>query len=189
MDFFDKTILHAPIHVSLDSVAPTPIIHNATNTHKETVPVATGQGRLLSDRPKRHTRAPGYLSQYHFSLAQSNLALTPSPSSSPPVSYHISSVLAYDKLQSLYKFYALSYFSETEPTSFKYAMLSPNFRKATIEELQAMGENKTWTVEPLPPGKNVVGCKWVYTIKYNADGTVERYKARLVAKGSHSKKE
>ena len=34
-----------------------------------------------------------------------------------------------------------------------------------------------------PPGKNVVGCKWVFTIKYNSDGTVERYKARLVAKG------
>ena len=34
-----------------------------------------------------------------------------------------------------------------------------------------------------PPGKNVVGCKWAFTIKYNSDGTVERYKAHLVAKG------
>ncbi|KAG7560201.1 Zinc finger CCHC-type [Arabidopsis thaliana x Arabidopsis arenosa] len=32
-------------------------------------------------------------------------------------------------------------------------------------------------------GKNVVGCKWVFTIKYNPDGSVERYKARLVAQG------
>ncbi|XP_019156986.1 PREDICTED: uncharacterized protein LOC109153587 [Ipomoea nil] len=30
---------------------------------------------------------------------------------------------------------------------------------------------------------NIIGCKWVFRTKRNADGTVERYKARLVAKG------
>ena len=50
-------------------------------------------------------------------------------------------------------------------------------------EMDSMEVNKTWSVVSLPAGKNVVGCKWVFTIKYNADGTIERYKARLVAKG------
>ena len=36
---------------------------------------------------------------------------------------------------------------------------------------------------PLPPGKRPIGCKWVYRVKLNPDGTVERYKPRLVAKG------
>ena len=31
--------------------------------------------------------------------------------------------------------------------------------------------------------KKTVGCKWVFSIKYKADESVERYKARLVAKG------
>uniref|UniRef100_A0A2N9GL69 Reverse transcriptase Ty1/copia-type domain-containing protein n=1 Tax=Fagus sylvatica TaxID=28930 RepID=A0A2N9GL69_FAGSY len=36
-----------------------------------------------------------------------------------------------------------------------------------------------------PPNKNVVGCKWVYKLKHNSDGTIARYKAKLVAKGFH----
>ena len=35
----------------------------------------------------------------------------------------------------------------------------------------------------LPPGKSVVGCKWIYKIKTHFDGSIERYKARLIAKG------
>jgi hypothetical protein len=35
----------------------------------------------------------------------------------------------------------------------------------------------------LPPDKETTSCRWVYKIKFNADGTIERYKARLVAKG------
>ena len=32
-------------------------------------------------------------------------------------------------------------------------------------------------------GKKMVGCKWIFSIKYNVDGSVNRYKAQLVAKG------
>jgi hypothetical protein len=35
----------------------------------------------------------------------------------------------------------------------------------------------------LPNGKKIVVCKCVFTVKYKADGIVERYKARLEAKG------
>jgi len=35
----------------------------------------------------------------------------------------------------------------------------------------------------LPKGKKTVGCKWIFSIKYKADGSIDRYKARLVAKG------
>lgn len=32
-------------------------------------------------------------------------------------------------------------------------------------------------------GKKPIGYKWVFNVKYNFDGSVERFKARLVTKG------
>ncbi|KAH7845799.1 hypothetical protein Vadar_006185 [Vaccinium darrowii] len=43
--------------------------------------------------------------------------------------------------------------------------------------------NGTWELISLPAGKTTVGCRWVFTVKYHPDDTIEWYKARLVAKG------
>ena len=42
--------------------------------------------------------------------------------------------------------------------------------------------NDTWDVVPLPKGRKLIRCKWVYRTKYASDRSVERLKARLVAK-------
>lgn len=36
---------------------------------------------------------------------------------------------------------------------------------------------------PLPEGRRAVGCKWIFKLKQNAEGSVARYKGRLVVKG------
>ncbi|TYK10815.1 Transposon Ty3-G Gag-Pol polyprotein [Cucumis melo var. makuwa] len=48
---------------------------------------------------------------------------------------------------------------------------------------ESPGKNKTWELCTFPKGYKTVGCKWMFTIKYKADGTLDKHKARLVAKG------
>jgi hypothetical protein len=50
-------------------------------------------------------------------------------------------------------------------------------------EIKALEKNQTWDLVILPQNKSATGCKWVYKVKFQADGNVKRYKARLVAKG------
>jgi hypothetical protein len=50
------------------------------------------------------------------------------------------------------------------------------------DEIAALDKNNTWEKCVLHEGKKIVGCMWVFSIKYHADGTIERYTARLVAK-------
>ena len=44
-------------------------------------------------------------------------------------------------------------------------------------------KNKSWELVHLPKGKELVSCKWIFTVKQNSEGKIKRYKARLVARG------
>lgn len=70
-----------------------------------------------------------------------------------------------------------------EPISYEQASADPKWVEAIQTELDALAINNTWTIMPSPSGHRAIGCWWVFKIKYNSDGTVERYEARLVAKG------
>ena len=56
-----------------------------------------------------------------------------------------------------------------------------------IKEHQALLRNQTWTLVPRHSTQNVIGCKWVYRVKYNPDGSLKQHKARLVAIGFHQR--
>ena len=69
------------------------------------------------------------------------------------------------------------------PNSVQEALANPRWKAAMNEEMKSLEKNETWELVDPPPGKKPVGCRWIYTVKYKADGTIERFKARLVAKG------
>ena len=41
-----------------------------------------------------------------------------------------------------------------------------------------------WDLMPLPTRKKTIGCRWVFIVKFNHDGSVDRLKVCLVAKGN-----
>ena len=52
------------------------------------------------------------------------------------------------------------------------------------DELDALEKNHTWDIVPSPVGVKPFGCKWIFSLKLNSDGTPDRYKARLVPLGN-----
>jgi histone deacetylase 1/2 len=54
---------------------------------------------------------------------------------------------------------------------------------AMDEKMVTLDVNAIWKLVVLWKNKKAIGCKWVYKIKHNVDGSVSKYKARLVAKG------
>ena len=53
--------------------------------------------------------------------------------------------------------------------------------------MQSLHRNKVWALVEPPPNCKVIGSKWVFKRKVNANGEVERHKARLVAQGFSQK--
>ena len=78
-----------------------------------------------------------------------------------------------------------------EPESYEDAVHSENkdeWLEAMNSEMQSLKENQTWDLEYPPKGRKIIPCKWVYKIKNNPDGSVERFKARFVIKGFSQEK-
>ena len=79
-----------------------------------------------------------------------------------------------------------TYENTEEPTTIQEALNSSakvKRKEALDSEYTSLIRNRAWNLVQLPKGRKPVGCRWVFKIKHDANGAVERYKARLVAEG------
>lgn len=73
-----------------------------------------------------------------------------------------------------------------EPETVEDALNSTDrvqWSQAMEDEMASLKKNQTWELSTLPQGAKALPCKWVFRLKKNPDGSIDRYKARLVVKG------
>ncbi|CAI7752447.1 unnamed protein product [Closterium sp. NIES-54] len=99
-----------------------------------------------------------------------------------------------DDKESDYEECAFAFFSPVEmpgePATLKEALEisdAEEWKKAMESKLKSIEEIGTWELVELPEGRKAITSKWLFKIKSDADGKIERYKSRLVAKGYQQK--
>ncbi|CAI7738382.1 unnamed protein product [Closterium sp. NIES-54] len=99
-----------------------------------------------------------------------------------------------DDEESDYEECAFTFFSPVEmlgePATLKEALESidaEEWKKAMESELKSIEGNGTWELVELPEGRKAITSKWLFKIKSNADGKIERYKSRFLGKGYQQK--
>ncbi|KAL0411947.1 UNVERIFIED_CONTAM: Retrovirus-related Pol polyprotein from transposon RE2 [Sesamum latifolium] len=123
------------------------------------------------------------ISQYHLSdisVAPPLFPTSVSDSLMPSADFLIYQCLLIPQIQ--LHTYEASLSILQEPTTYAKANLQAEWRLAMKTELEALDQNHTWEVVPLPQGKVAIGCWWVYKLKLRANESIDMYKARLVAK-------
>uniref|UniRef100_A0A2N9GSL0 Reverse transcriptase Ty1/copia-type domain-containing protein n=1 Tax=Fagus sylvatica TaxID=28930 RepID=A0A2N9GSL0_FAGSY len=103
----------------------------------------------------------------------------PTPATTFRCSFRVTSLSSH--LRDFHCYTALATLHESH--SYREAPSNPLWQVAMTKELDALFKNRIWDLVDLPPDKSVVGCKWVFKIKTQSNGSIERYKAHFVAKG------
>ncbi|KAH9682619.1 retrovirus-related pol polyprotein from transposon RE1 [Citrus sinensis] len=151
----------------------TPVLSHSSNEE----PSAAVSSPVLSPASESHSLP-------HSVHSQSLDQLSRSSNSSPPViSTHPMVTRSKAGIYKPKTYLVVS--QDLEPSNVKTALTDPRWYSAMKEEFEALQRNQTWTLVPPESAGKIVGNKWVYRVKYNADGSISRYKARLVAKGYH----
>ena len=71
------------------------------------------------------------------------------------------------------------------PSHFHVVEQDPKWKAVVEEELKALEKNNTKDITnfPIRRSRSNVSYKWLFSMKYNANGNTKRYKSRLVARG------
>ncbi|CAM8998803.1 unnamed protein product [Rhodiola kirilowii] len=167
--------------VTHENIAETPV-HDDGEDLVDEITEQLGRGMRVKHK---NTRLNDYV--VYTTMAKTPPSPLLSSSSSDMATYPIANYLSCDRFSSKHQSFIAAITVQVEPQTFAEAVRDGRWRLAMRSEIDALVLNHTWDLVDLPPGKKAIGCRWVYTIKFHSDGTIERFKARLVALGNRQK--
>ena len=163
-------------------------LHSSVSSSPEEPVVSSSSPDILLGRGHRSKLSNNRLRDY---LVGTVSVVSSSESSVPQLSsgtnYPLSHYISDECFSEGYWCYLTAITTAVEPKSSKEAMSFEEWRQAMKAEIDSIEDNHTWYLQELPPGKTLIGSQWVFLVKFNADGTIERHKARVVALGNHQK--
>lgn len=126
---------------------------------------------------------------YAIQCDSPSVSLTPDPISEKfgTCIYPMANFISCERFSESHQHFLAAISMFDPPLTYNQAVQEKEWRNAVSFEVDALEDQGTWDITKLPPGVKAIGSKWVFRIKYNSDGTIERYKARLVALGNHQK--
>ena len=105
------------------------------------------------------------------------------PELSTKVKYPMSNYVSNHRLSELNKSFVNQLSTVVIPNSVQEALADPRWKTTINKEMKSLQKNETCELVECPSGKKPIGCHWIYTVNYKAEGSIEQFKARLVAKG------
>ncbi|GJT55532.1 ribonuclease H-like domain-containing protein [Tanacetum coccineum] len=103
------------------------------------------------------------------------------------VKYNIDRQVNYSKLSIENYNFSTSLNKISEPKTYSEAAKDIRWIEAINQEMEALNRNGTWIIVDLPVRRKPIGGKWVYKVKYQSSGEVDRFKARYVQKFNNKK--
>ncbi|CAL9007107.1 unnamed protein product, partial [Prunus brigantina] len=115
----------------------------------------------------------------HFKDYQAHHVALLAPGIPSPITsgtrYPITRYVTHSNFSEPHRFFVNNISQLVEPNTYEEARHNPHWVEAMNSEIAALEENHTWSFVPLPAGHRPIGCKWVFKLKYNSDGTLETF--------------
>jgi len=165
----DSSSAAIEVFTPIDSLSSGTFIPSHLSSPQISPPTQISPLQPISSHKPKHP--PAHLKDYHCYSIHNE------------VNDPISSSLSYSQISPSHMLYINNISQIPIPQSYSEAKKSKEWCGVIHKEIDAMKITDTWEITSLPLGKKAVGCKWVFTVKFLSDDSLERYKARLVFKG------